>query len=923
MATEVLTFNFVGKDTSAGKTFDGIGRKTTELQGKLSRFSGFAVTALKGTAVALTGVGVAGVTMGIKTAAAMEQAQIGFSTLLGSGKEAQKFLAGLSKFAAATPFELPGLIQSSRLLIGVGVDTEDTMKILKSFGDAASAVGVGQENFQRIMLATSQTIDAGRFMTQDLNQITENGIPIWTELAKATGKPIPELRELASQGKLLSKDVLPILETQMNKDYGGAMAKQSKTLNGLWSTFMDTLNLGLGQAIQPLIPALDQGLAGATKIAGAALKGLPGVLTTVFGKLGDLKDVVTKDVIPAIRTSIGNIGKNLPDIDLSGIGAKFKSEAQHWGGNLVSGITVGIQTGDWSGLGKTAGNLIATAILGAANMGGKIAGAVGKWVASIDWLGVGKNVGRVAAPFAIGFVNTLFDGFFDTVRQHPLDVLMFVATFIPLGKLASAFKPLRNMIERLPLGKWIIGAIDHTAVPVFDAGKRFVGFIFKGIGEGFGFVFPEASGFVTRLTRDVGTEIGGRALYLADRAEAFIHGISVGIGKKAGEVAFTIKQVIGWVVEPFGGAGKWLIKKGRDLILGEIRGMKMVSNLLQNAITNSISMVTTPFVNAGRWLTSAGGHIIGGLKDGIVGAIRGIGSWLKGHVVDPIVSGVKHFFGIHSPSTVFAGIGGHLVSGLVQGMIGANPGAIVGKIFGSMPKALSAIVNKGLISITKLPKKALDALASVGGFVFGGSSTGNRPSSQNARIGQAMAAQYGWNGGAQWNALNAVVMRESGWRNTAQNPTSTAYGIFQFLDSTWRSVGYSKTSDPGTQIAAGLKYIASRYGSPLGALAHEQQYGWYGTGGLVRRPSVIGVAERGPERVLSASQTRSFERLVQVISRPPVQVNTGPSSPDMDYSKLGDAVARSMIKAGFQVMLDGHAVGRLQGRRANLLGRGG
>lgn len=75
--------------------------------------------------------------------------------------------------------------------------------------------------------------------------------------------------------------------------------------------------------------------------------------------------------------------------------------------------------------------------------------------------------------------------------------------------------------------------------------------------------------------------------------------------------------------------------------------------------------------------------------------------------------------------------------------------------------------------------------------------------------------------------LDAVVNRESGWNPTAQNPTSSAYGIGQFLDSTWQGVQAQKTSDPYQQIQAMLRYITQRYGSPQAAWQHEQQAGWY------------------------------------------------------------------------------------------------
>jgi phage-related protein len=104
----------------------------------------------------------------------------------------------------------------------------------------------------------------------------------------------------------------------------------------------------------------------------------------------------------------------------------------------------------------------------------------------------------------------------------------------------------------------------------------------------------------------------------------------------------------------------------------------------------------------------------------------------------------------------------------------------------------------------------------------------------NAALGKRLAAAYGWGSGAQWNALNALVMSESGWNNNAQNPTSTAYGIGQFLNSTWAGVGATKTSNPTAQIQAMLRYIKQRYGSATAAWSFKRSHNWYGQGGPVQ-----------------------------------------------------------------------------------------
>jgi hypothetical protein len=79
----------------------------------------------------------------------------------------------------------------------------------------------------------------------------------------------------------------------------------------------------------------------------------------------------------------------------------------------------------------------------------------------------------------------------------------------------------------------------------------------------------------------------------------------------------------------------------------------------------------------------------------------------------------------------------------------------------------------------------------------------------------------------QFSCLENLWGKESGWNPNAQNPSSTAYGIPQFLDSTWAGTGIAKTSDGYRQIDAGLIYIEQRYGSPCAAWSHSQAHNWY------------------------------------------------------------------------------------------------
>ncbi|MFC4336848.1 aggregation-promoting factor C-terminal-like domain-containing protein [Salininema proteolyticum] len=70
--------------------------------------------------------------------------------------------------------------------------------------------------------------------------------------------------------------------------------------------------------------------------------------------------------------------------------------------------------------------------------------------------------------------------------------------------------------------------------------------------------------------------------------------------------------------------------------------------------------------------------------------------------------------------------------------------------------------------------------------------------------------------------------RESGWNESASNPSSGAYGIPQALPGDKMAAnGSDWATNPATQIEWGLDYIEGRYGTPCGAWGHSEANGWY------------------------------------------------------------------------------------------------
>lgn len=93
---------------------------------------------------------------------------------------------------------------------------------------------------------------------------------------------------------------------------------------------------------------------------------------------------------------------------------------------------------------------------------------------------------------------------------------------------------------------------------------------------------------------------------------------------------------------------------------------------------------------------------------------------------------------------------------------------------------------------------------------------------------KAIASSKGWDAGEISAWLGVIGDEDGSWSLTAQNPTSSAYGIAQFINGPGEYAKYG--GDVNTlsgQLTAMANYISQRYGTPSNALAHENEFHWY------------------------------------------------------------------------------------------------
>ena len=80
----------------------------------------------------------------------------------------------------------------------------------------------------------------------------------------------------------------------------------------------------------------------------------------------------------------------------------------------------------------------------------------------------------------------------------------------------------------------------------------------------------------------------------------------------------------------------------------------------------------------------------------------------------------------------------------------------------------------------------------------------------------------------QFKCFSSLMGKESAWQDK-KNPTSTASGVGQLLDGTYRNLGMKRSKSTVAQTVAALAYIGRKYGSsgPCGAWEHFKRKNYY------------------------------------------------------------------------------------------------
>lgn len=254
-----------------------------------------------GVAASIIGIGAAA----LGASAQMETYRVQFETLLGSAKAAEERISELSEFAAATPFDLPGIVQASRTLEVFTKGAISTGDHLRLIGDAAASVNVPIEEVSFWTGRLYAAMAGGQPIGEMTMRLGEMGI-----IAPEVRTQIEGMAKGIKDGSLTINEAWPEVEQAFGR-FAGGMERQSKTLAGRFSTFIDDVRMSLARfgdrlapIVKDLLPGLGRAIADGVDALGVFIEVLGGAIGQLAEYAGQVEEGLnaTQD----FGTEVGN-----------------------------------------------------------------------------------------------------------------------------------------------------------------------------------------------------------------------------------------------------------------------------------------------------------------------------------------------------------------------------------------------------------------------------------------------------------------------------------------------------------------------------------------------------------------------------------------------------------------------------------------
>ena len=236
----------------------------------------------------------------------------------------------------------------------------------------------------------------------------------------------------------------------------------------------------------------------------------------------------------------------------------------------------------------------------------------------------------------------------------------------------------------------IVGALIDNLPLLIDAAVQLITAIVMGLGSALPELIPAAVEAIITIVQGLLDSMD----QILEAAFAIIQGLAEGLLNALPELIDALPEIIMTIIDFITDNLPLIIKMGIELTVQLAFGLIKAIPQLVARLPEIVAAIVTGLGKAVGAVFEIGKNIVTGLWEGI----KSLGSWIADKVsgfFSGIVDGAKSLLGIHSPSTVFAGIGENMGLGIGMGFTDAMRG-VEKDIAGAIPTDFDLDMKTGI-----------------------------------------------------------------------------------------------------------------------------------------------------------------------------------------------------------------------------------
>ncbi|MCD5345049.1 tape measure protein [Agromyces sp. S2-1-8] len=663
MAGQTVIVSVLADTKPLKRGFDNAGRDAGGLFSTLGKIGKFGVGAVAGIGAAVGALALKG---GISRALNIEDARAALGGLGHDTKSIDAIMKSALQSVKGTAFGLGDAATIASTAVAAGIQPgEKLTRTLTLTANAAALAKVGLGDMGSIL---NKVWTNGKVQTDELNQLADRGIPIWTKLAEHYKVNGDELRKMVSSGKVDAETFAAVLEGTV----GNAAAAMGNTTRGAWANMVAAFSRGGAALIGGSLPLVKTAFQSITGIVDSATAAIAPGAERMWGSLTAKLTPVLQGIGPLVSGFVGNLKSMLGGIDLGQI-AQLASMFSPLGLVFRALQPVLPQLAATFGqLAGVIGGVLAKVLPIVANLVGQLVKMLSGHLSAILPI-IADLVMQLAGVFAellpaLMPIVEIVGAALSTVFRALMPIITEIAATLGgvLGTVIKALTPVITMLAQILVDVLkALMPIVPAVLPLIKAVLQLISPLLKLIGA----ALEPIIGLFAALLKPILALISPLLKLLMPAIEAVTGVLTVVIDVIAG--------VLGWFVDLITGSKN--ASKGFTNAFNSVAGffsqlMRNVVGFFSNGIQNILhffrslpSQIWNAVINLWNTVTNLGRNLVQGLANGIWNASSAVWNAIGG-VVNGAIDWAKSLLGIHSPSRVFRKIGTQTMDGLEIGL---------------------------------------------------------------------------------------------------------------------------------------------------------------------------------------------------------------------------------------------------------------